>query len=650
MSDTKITTPLAQNQTNQCLITPPWFVSGSEYHCLLSSFKPLVNGQEAFAEVHRAIAGANQSVYIICWGFQPSMYFIRDGASPSIGCLLEQIGDRIDVKILSYAVDPLWLGINITGAAAGESNTPGRRLVHAWNDRPPTSTDEQYQYDQLWYLRYGEKQTLAEWGVKKSKGEDGKAQASRLRFVTRGFSPKDRTAIARQEHLDSSLSISTKSALTIGPSHHQKMVLIDHQDPKHATGFVMGHNMLDEYWDQDGHTFYRHFHCHHGKPEPAPNRYPNGRRPRQDISSKVTGAVVGDLFLNFAQAWKKETGESLTKSDFRNYPLRLENGDTAAFCQILRTQPQHKVQDIKKCYLQAVNNASRYIYIENQYFRWPPLAEKIKAAAKAQTNAGRKPETHGSLNLFVVTNADDEGMGAGVMNTYRMLDSLGRADTIPGVARKKEIDIREQNLEAAQKRQTALEEQVNASTSRQWGHFGEDHMKLLGEANRARDVTVQAQKELDTSQAEILRSKRAGKKERTILPQERPGLKVHVCTLVAPDSPAGVEWLDVYIHAKLMLIDDAFLTLGSANINTRSMEVDSELNIALDRPEISKALRQRLWGLHTGDEGAQIDPAQAFKKWAGIMQDNKTARDKKQAPVAPLIEFYRGSAKIADKD
>ncbi|CAH2780812.1 MAG: Probable phospholipase protein [uncultured Caballeronia sp.] len=45
-------------------------------------------------------------------------------------------------------------------------------------------------------------------------------------------------------------------------------------------------------------------------------------------------------------------------------------------------------------YVQAVNNATKFIYIENQYFRWPELAEKIKQAAAAQVCAGRAPGEH----------------------------------------------------------------------------------------------------------------------------------------------------------------------------------------------------------------------------------------------------------------
>jgi phospholipase D1/2 len=42
----------------------------------------------------------------------------------------------------------------------------------------------------------------------------------------------------------------------------------------------------------------------------------------------------------------------------------------------------------------------------------------------------------------------------------------------------------------------------------------------------------------------------------------------------APDGPP----IFVYIHAKLMIVDDVFFTMGSANLANRSMTVDSEIN------------------------------------------------------------------------
>ncbi|WP_230957087.1 phospholipase D-like domain-containing protein [Burkholderia cepacia] len=56
------------------------------------------------------------------------------------------------------------------------------------------------------------------------------------------------------------------------------------------------------------------------------------------------------------------------------------------------------------------------------------------------------------------------------------------------------------------------------------------------------------------------------------------------------------NWLPVYVHAKLMTVDDAFMTLGSANVNIRSMNVDSELNICHENSDVTKPLRRKLWG------------------------------------------------------
>lgn len=102
-----------------------------------------------------------------------------------------------------------------------------------------------------------------------------------------------------------------------------------------------------------------------------------------------------------------------------------------------------------------------------------------------------------------------------------------------------------------------------------------------------------------------------------------PGLKVHVCSLVAPDSPAGKPWMPVYIHSKLMIVDDVFTTHGSANINTRSMQVDSEMNIAHEWASVTQDLRRRLWDLHTDGKGVQDDAGAAFDTWRDIINRNK---------------------------
>ena len=152
----------------------------------------------------------------------------------------------------------------------------------------------------------------------------------------------------------------------------------------------------------------------------------------------------------------------------------------------------------------------------------------------------------------------------------------------------------------------------------------------------------QWQAELDRQTQEIMDS--------TVLPEEIPGLKVHICSLVAPDSPAGKPWMPVYIHSKLMIINDVFTTHGSANINTRSMQVDSELNIAHEWMSVTQALRRRLWDLHTGERGAQDDPEEAFRAWEEIIEDNKRLQKNKEKPDASLVEFHYDKAILKDLD
>ncbi|CAM2183192.1 hypothetical protein BC2230_40230 [Burkholderia cepacia] len=72
------------------------------------------------------------------------------------------------------------------------------------------------------------------------------------------------------------------------------------------------------------------------------------------------------------------------------------------------------------------------------------------------------------------------------------------------------------------------------------------------------------------------------------------------------DSHPDNYWLPVYVHAKLMTVDDAFMTLGSANVNIRSMNVDSELNICHENSDVTKPLRRKLRGLHTKNQGERF--------------------------------------------
>lgn len=62
----------------------------------------------------------------------------------------------------------------------------------------------------------------------------------------------------------------------------------------------------------------------------------------------------------------------------------------------------------------------------------------------------------------------------------------------------------------------------------------------------------------------------------------------------------------VYVHAKVAIVDDCWLTLGSANLNERSLFNDSELNIVTTDADLARDTRLRLWAEHLGCDQADV--------------------------------------------
>ena len=119
----------------------------------------------------------------------------------------------------------------------------------------------------------------------------------------------------------------------------------------------------------------------------------------------------------------------------------------------------------------------------------------------------------------------------------------------------------------------------------------------------------------------------------------------------------------------MTIIDDVFTVISSANLNTRSMQVDTELGIFTENGEVARKLRKDLWKLHTRDlhkannaagkfdnvanpEGMN-DPniaKTAFERWEKIMQINKANIKGGKPPLHPLCEFLRLDPKISRLD
>jgi phosphatidylserine/phosphatidylglycerophosphate/cardiolipin synthase-like enzyme len=96
-----------------------------------------------------------------------------------------------------------------------------------------------------------------------------------------------------------------------------------------------------------------------------------------------------------------------------------------------------------------------------------------------------------------------------------------------------------------------------------------------------------------------------------VLAAREGGHSLGIYNVTTTDIASGIS-LFVYIHAKLMIVDDVFLTMGSANLANRSMVVDSEINATwVAQPgdaalhEAIRRVRVRLLLEHLG-EGADL--------------------------------------------
>jgi phosphatidylserine/phosphatidylglycerophosphate/cardiolipin synthase-like enzyme len=66
----------------------------------------------------------------------------------------------------------------------------------------------------------------------------------------------------------------------------------------------------------------------------------------------------------------------------------------------------------------------------------------------------------------------------------------------------------------------------------------------------------------------------------------------------AGGAPGGVYYRPVYTHAKVAMVDDVWFTVGSANLNSRGMHSDAEINVAVVDADAAVDLRMTLWTEH----------------------------------------------------
>jgi phosphatidylserine/phosphatidylglycerophosphate/cardiolipin synthase-like enzyme len=113
------------------------------------------------------------------------------------------------------------------------------------------------------------------------------------------------------------------------------------------------------------------------------------------------------------------------------------------------------------------------------------------------------------------------------------------------------------------------------------------------------------------------------------MPEGLMGLRLFENFLMAGIAGPGSEGKrhPIWVHAKLMLIDGVWATIGSCNLHQFSLFGNSELNAAFFDPDTVRALRVRLFAEHLGCDTSHLDERTALRHFRDIAQGNRSRFD-----------------------
>lgn len=333
-----------------------------------------------------------------------------------------------------------------------------------------------------------------------------------------------------------------------GASHHQKLVVIDG-----IVAYVGGFDLTKSRWDTRDHA---------AGDSRRVNADGASYRPFHDVQAIVAGAPARHLRELVAERWENATGSSLpnpagarpTDAGGRwpqNVSVRAEAVDCCLARTWARPDGSETIREVEQLYLDMIAAARQSIYIENQYFTAPSIADAL---------AARLAEADGP-EIVVVLPAQTSGW-------------LEQAT----------MEMRRKQL-----LQHLVDKDVNGRL-------------------------------------------------RVVAP---------VCDELGDET--------INVHAKVMIVDDRWLRIGSSNLSCRSLGLDSECDLVVEDPDGGAAatLRADLIAEHAG---AGVDEVRTLIKNHGIAGALSNlrghARRLERVTITPdeYSEALEPIAKIADME
>ena len=98
----------------------------------------------------------------------------------------------------------------------------------------------------------------------------------------------------------------------------------------------------------------------------------------------------------------------------------------------------------------------------------------------------------------------------------------------------------------------------------------------------------------------------------------------------------------IYVHAKAAIVDDHWLTIGSANLNARGLYNDTEANVVTHESGLARQTRLRLWSEHLECSIAEVDrdPAEVIDQiWRPRAREQRQLSDRGEPRTHRLTEL-----------
>jgi phosphatidylserine/phosphatidylglycerophosphate/cardiolipin synthase-like enzyme len=615
----------------QCLSLPWWVKTPypTYYPRHRCSIEPLICGEEVFAKISADIKDATRSVDIITWGFDPGMVLKR-GFKAQDG---QRYGDLL-LEVASRQKDPVMVRLLVWHDDAVTQmlmkNIPGY-----YGTRFPAIGCS----SETGFYSEGHQKYNAEWFEKICSDT-----VPNIRFHVRSILPEFFPKCLAGEDIPShALAQVTARCAT----HHQKMLLIDYENPAKSVGYVMGHNSITDFWDTAAHiyqdprreTLYRDDPMsfkegpalNHGaganlgtayRPSDAEletkrraleaylKRNAYVAKPYQDVSTRIRGPILYDLNHNFCQGWDESTPPSSMFTDR---------------CWLATKYLSRGLHDISRSIQKVVHGDPDQDFAERR--------EAIKP------------------NEFTLCGGQHS---AQLMRTQPMHGEKAIKECYANLTRQTQHYIFIQNQYIQYEAwATHLKECVQRLRK---GEFTKPIYVFILTSTPERDgmdlATYDVAKHLGQSatmkveheEAELLALQ--GKTEKPLTPEKlaKSGINVvmgSLWTCLQP-RPKPKEYEEVYIHAKVMIVDDAAFTIGSANLNVRSMAIDSELNILSQAKDVAYKLRCDLFNQCFGAPGpGQFDDMKkTFNQWRERMAENAGVIKSNEPLDGQIVAFH----------